>query len=294
MTGENARRGTRRSVSDGVATISLERPDRRNAMTRDMIQQLCADLDAIDSDDDIRAIIVTGTGRSFCVGADLGDPDALGQGEEHPEGSGRDVGGILALRIFACRKPVIAAVNGDAVGIGVTMTLPMDVRLASSAARFAFPFTRRGIIPETCASWFLPRVVGISRALEWTLYGGLISAAEALEAGLVRSLHPPDELLSAAHAVALRLTRTGAPVSIGATRRLLWQGLTHQHPMQSHEQESALLAALSRGPDSSEGVRSFLDKRPASFVSRPSRDLVPFEGWWKAPDYSGPIPAPQP
>jgi hypothetical protein len=155
MTGENARRGTRRSVSDGVATISLERPDRRNAMTRHMVQQLCADFDAIDSDDDIRAIIVTGTGRSFCVGADLGGLDALGRGEEHPEGSGRDVGGILALRIFACRKPVIAAVNGDAVGIGVTMTLPMDVRLASSAARFAFPFTRRGIIPETCASWFL-------------------------------------------------------------------------------------------------------------------------------------------
>jgi enoyl-CoA hydratase/carnithine racemase len=285
---------TRRTVVDGIATITLNRPDRRNAMTRDMVHQLCADFDAVDADDGIRAVIVTGAERSFCVGADLGNPTAFGRAEERADRMRRDVGGYLALRIFTCRKPVIAAVNGDAVGIGATMTLPMDIRLASTAARYMFPFTRRGIVPETCASWFLPRVVGISRALEWTMYGGLISADEVFQAGLVRSLHAPEELLPAAHAVAVRLTESGSPVSIGATRRLLWQGLTNGHPMESHQEESALLAALSGGPDATEGVRSFLEKRPAAFTSRPSTELVPFEGWWDVPEFSALSPDPRP
>jgi len=284
----------RRTVADGIATITLDRPERRNAMTRAMVHQLCAELDAVDADDGIRAVIVTGVGRSFCAGADLGNPAAFGRGEERADRTRRDVGGYLALRIFTCRKPVIAAVNGDAVGIGATMTLPMDIRLASTSARYAFPFTRRGIVPETCASWFLPRVVGISRALEWTMYGGLIQAEEVLEAGLVRSLHNTDELLPAAHAVAVRITSSGSPVSVAATRRLLWQGLTNHHPMQSHQEESGLLAALSGTPDATEGVRSFLEKRPPRFTSSPAAELPRFEDWWTVPDFSALSPDTQP
>lgn len=289
MSDQSVESSTRRTVVDRVATITLDRPDRRNAMTREMVYQLCADLDAIDAADDIRAVIVTGAGSSFCAGADLGNPTAFGNGAERTDRTRRDVGGFLALRIFTCRKPIIAAINGDAVGIGATMTLPMDIRIASTDARFAFPFTRRGIVPETCASWFLPRLVGISQALEWTLYGGLIPAQEALDARLIRSLSAPEDLQSTAHSVALRLTELGSPVSIGATRRLLWQGLTNDHPMQSHEQESAVLAALSGTPDAVEGVRSFLDKRGPNFTSQPSLDLAPFERWWAAPEFS-PLP----
>jgi len=280
---------TRRSVRDGIATLTFNRPDRRNAMTRDMLHALCEDFDILDADDEVRAIIVTGEGSSFCVGADLANVRSFGRGEATPDGASRDVGGILALRIFACNKPVIAAVNGDAVGVGATMTLPMDIRLAADTARFAFPFTRRGIVPESCASWFLPRIVGISRALEWTMFGGLISAAEANQAGLVRSLHSPGTLLEDAYQLARRLTRNGSPVSLSATRRLLWQGLTQQHPMHSHEQESALLTALAGSPDVTEGVASFFEKRPPQFHSRPSVELEQFESWWATPDYA-PIP----
>ena len=280
---------TRLSVRDGIATLTLNRPHRRNAMTRAMLQAVCDDFDAVNADDDVRAVVVTGAGSSFCVGADLADAGSFGRGQALPAENRRDAGGVLALRIFACRKPVIAAINGDAVGVGATMTLPMDVRLASEATRFAFPFARRGIVPESCASWFLPRVVGISRALEWTMFGGLIPVTDAREAGLVRSVHAATSLLDEAHQLALRLTSQGSPTSISATRRLLWQGLTLQHPMHSHEQESALLTALAGGPDAAEGVASFLEKRPPEFRSRSSVELAAFEGWWAGPEYA-PIP----
>jgi enoyl-CoA hydratase/carnithine racemase len=271
-------------VEASVAVVSLNRPERRNALTRAVVQQLCDVLDDLDSDDDVRAIVITGAGSSFCVGADLeGGSRTFASPASQP--LQRDYGGILALRIFRCTKPVIAAVNGDAAGLGATMTLPMDIRLSANTARFVFPFTRRGIVPEACSTWFLPRVVGVSRALEWTLSGAPVSALEAQAAGLVRTVHEPAELMAAAHQVALDLTAKSSPLSVAATRQMMWQGLTLSHPMEAHRRESVLVRSLGRGPDAAEGVDAFLQKRPAAFTSRPSRDLAPFAGWWTEPDF---------
>jgi enoyl-CoA hydratase/carnithine racemase len=271
-------------VEASVAVVSLNRPERRNALTRAVVQQLCDVLDDLDSDDDVRAIVITGAGSSFCVGADLeGGGRTFASAPSQP--MQRDYGGILALRIFRCTKPVIAAVNGDAAGLGATMTLPMDVRLAANTARFVFPFTRRGIVPEACSTWFLPRVVGVSRALEWTLSGAPVSALDAQAAGLVRTLHEPAELMAAAHQVALDLTANSSPLSVAATRQMMWQGLTLSHPMEAHRRESVLVHTLGRGPDAAEGIDAFLQKRPAAFTSRPSRDLTSFAGWWTEPDF---------
>lgn len=275
------------TVEARVATVVLLREQRRNAMTRAMVRALIATLDEVDGDDDVRAIVVTGAGADFSVGADLsGGARTFAEGpRDHADDHSRDIGGVLALRLFACRKPVIAAVNGAAAGIGATMTLPMDVRLASTTARFVFPFSRRGIVPETCSSWFLPRVVGISRAVEWVVSGAPVSAAEALGAGLVRALHPPDDLLAAAQELAVRMTQHSSPVSVAAARQLLWQGLTLSHPMQAHRQESALLGGLGSGADAVEGVTAFLEHRPAEFTSRPSVDLQPFGDPWRPPPF---------
>jgi enoyl-CoA hydratase/carnithine racemase len=271
----------------GVLTITLDRPDALNAATRQMIDELVAAFDASDGDDDVRAVIVTGRGRGFCAGTDLSGGDetfkSRAAGDTNTEGSRRrprDPGGPLALRIFESLKPVIAAVNGAAVGLGATMTLPMDVRFASESAKFGFVFNRRGISPDACSSWFLPRVVGISRAAEWVLTGRVFPAAEALEAGLVRAVVPADELLPTAQRFAAEIAANCAPVSVALSRQLLWRMLGASHPCEAHAVESDALASRGRSADAAEGVRSFLEKRPARFPVRVS-DGMPdwFEEW---------------
>jgi len=266
-------------VADGVLTITLNRPERLNAWTATMARELIDAFDRADADDEVRAVIVTGAGRAFCAGADLErggetfDARARGGGEAG-ERAHRDDGGRVTLRIFDSAKPVIAAINGPAVGVGVTMTLPMDIRLASESARFGFVFVRRGIVPEAASSWFLPRVVGISRAVEWAATGRVFSAREALEGGLVRSVHPPDELLDAARALAREIVEHTAPVSVALARRMMWTMLGAEHPMVAHRVDSRAMFLRGQSADVVEGVTSFLEKRPARFTDRVS-DGVP-------------------
>jgi enoyl-CoA hydratase/carnithine racemase len=264
----------RYEVDDHIATITFSRPDKMNAFRAQTMRELLTALDLVDADNDVRAVVVTGDGRAFCAGADVSggarafEPaPATGQGNTEKEAP-RDGGGILALRIHALRKPIIAAINGASVGMGATMTLPMDVRLASARARFGFVFVRRGIIPEGCSSWFLPRVVGIGTAAEWMLTGRIIEAAEALDAGLVRSLHEPDALLPAAYALAREISENAAPVSASMTRQLLQRMLAEADPMVAHRAESRGLASRSRSADAREGVESFLAKRAPAFADR--------------------------
>jgi enoyl-CoA hydratase/carnithine racemase len=283
-------------VADRVATITLDRPDRLNAFTVTMQRELCAALDEIDADPHVRAVVVTGRGRGFCAGADLGaGAESFDRGRAAateaaavggaPDGRPRDEGGLVALRIFECTKPVIGAINGPAVGVGVTMTLPFDVRLASSAARFGFVFARRGLVPEACSSWFLPRVVGISRAMEWCATGRVFGADEALAGGLVRSVHEPDDLLPAAHELAGEIASGTSAVSVALTRALMWRMLGETHPMDAHRVDSALIDALGRGADVREGVLSFLEKRPPDFPGRVPGDLPPSYPWWDEPAF---------
>jgi enoyl-CoA hydratase/carnithine racemase len=275
-------------LSDGILTLTLNRPERLNAWTGQMGSELMDAFDRADSDDDVRAVIVTGAGRGFCAGADLaagGETfDYRKRGESDPVP--RDSGGELTLRIFRSMKPVIAAINGPAVGVGATMTLPMDVRLASEEARMGFVFARRGIIPEACSSWFLPRVVGISRAMEWVATGRVFSAQEALEAGLVRSLHPPGELLAAARELAGEIAEYSAPVSVALARQLMWRMLGAEHPMLAHRADSRGMLARGQSADAVEGVTAFLEKRPADFPDRVSDGLPPVMPWWEEPDFS--------
>jgi enoyl-CoA hydratase/carnithine racemase len=247
------------AVDDRVATITLNRPDRLNAYTVAMKDELVAAFDAVDADDNVAAVIVTGAGRTFCAGMDLAQGPAGFDTE-------RDSGGVLALRVFACTKPVIAAVNGAAVGVGATMTLPMDIRLAATSARFGFVFSRVGIVLESCSSWFLPRIVGVSRAAEWAYSGRVFDAAEAVEAGLVSSVHRPDELLPAARRLALQIVDNAAPVSVSLNRQLLWRMLTAAHPMEAHLAESRAMRLRATSADCAEGVGAFLDKRPPVFT----------------------------
>ncbi len=275
-------------VDDGVLTITLNRPERLNAWTPTMAQELIAAFDAADGDDAVRAVVITGAGRGFCAGADLAaggatfDLRARGRTEEVP----RDGGGTLTMRVFESRKPVIAAINGPAVGVGATMTLPMDIRLAAQDARFGFVFARRGIVPEAASSWFLPRLVGISRALEWTMSGRVFGAEEAYEAGLVRSLHPKDELLGAAQALARELTASSAPVSVALARRMMWTMLGADHPMQAHRTDSRAMLARGRSADAAEGVTSFLEKREAQFPDRVSDGLPDVLPEWTRQEFA--------
>jgi enoyl-CoA hydratase/carnithine racemase len=280
----------RYEVADHIATVTLSRPDKLNAFTDVMRRELLAVFDLIDDDDDVRAVIVTGDGRAFCAGADLssgGDTFARGGSEVERErvGVGRDGGGMVTLRIFDSLKPVIAAVNGAAVGVGVTMTLPMDIRIASTSARFGFVFNRRGIVPEAASSWFLPRVVGISQALEWSFSGRVFPAEEALDGGLVRSLHAPDQLLPAARSIAGEIADSAAPVSVALTRQMMWRMLGAEHPMQAHRVDSRAIAARGRSADAREGIASFLEKRPATYSDRVSRDLPDVFPGWVDPEY---------
>ncbi|HEY8865616.1 MAG TPA: crotonase/enoyl-CoA hydratase family protein [Solirubrobacteraceae bacterium] len=265
----------RYDVSDSILTITLNRPDRLNAWTATMGRELIEAFDAADGDDDVRAIVVTGAGRGYCAGADLGGGgDTFDWRERGAEGDvPRDNGGQFTLRVFDSRKPVIAAINGPAVGVGATMTLPMDVRLAAEGAKMGFVFTRRGIVPEACSSWFLPRVVGISQAMEWVATGRVFSAEEAHSAGLVRSVHPPEELLEAAYALAREIAENTAPVSVALARRLMWTMLGAAHPMEAHRADSRGMFARGQSDDAREGISSFLEKRPAQFSDRVSEGL---------------------
>ena len=266
----------RYEVADGVATITLHRPERRNAFTGTMADELARAAAAADADEAVRVVLVTGAGQAFCVGADLsGGRDTFDSGrlENRPSGPmsetiggvPRDRGGVVSLAFAALHKPVIAAVNGVAVGIGATMTLPMDIRIAAASARFGFPFTRRGIVPEAASGWFLPRVVGISQAMEWVATGRVFDAAEALRGGLVSRVVPDDELLPTARSLAAEIIENTAPIAVAAARELLWSMLGAPSPWDSHRLESRALMELGSGPDAAEGVTSFLEKRPARF-----------------------------
>lgn len=271
-------------VDDHVATITLHRPEKLNAFTGTMMHEMIAAFDEADADDDVRAVVVTGSGRAFCAGADLssgGETFARGGSDVQTDaGVPRDGGGLTALRIFESKKPVIGAINGAAVGVGVTMTLPMDIRIASTASRFGFVFARRGIVPEAASSWFLPRIVGISQALEWSFSGRVFDANEALAGGLVRSLHEPGQLLAAAREIATDIARHAAPVSVSLTRQMMWRMLGAPHPMHAHRADSRAILARGRSADAREGVTSFLEKRPAHYTDRVSDGLPDvFPGW---------------
>jgi len=278
----------RYEVADGVATITLNRPDRLNAFNEQMMHDMIAACDAIDADDAVRAVIVTGEGRGFCAGADLGsggstfDAEARGRSVDRVN---RDGGGLVSLRIFALTKPIIAAINGPAVGVGITMTLPMDVRLAGESAKIGFVFARRGIVPEACSSWFLPRLVGISQATQWCYSGRVFGAAEAAAGGLVQ-LVPDDQLLARANEMAREIAVHAAPVSVALTRQMLWRGLTFDHPMQAHRADSRAIQALGRMADAKEGVTSFLEKRDPQWSLRPSADTPDIFPFWNEPDFS--------
>jgi enoyl-CoA hydratase/carnithine racemase len=291
-------------VSEHVLTITLNRPDRLNAFTGTMMNELIAAFDAADADDDVRAIIVTGAGRAFCAGADLSEgtktfdfaaradrPDKQGT-PQRPDGgidysheSVRDGGGRVSLRIYECLKPVIAAINGAAVGVGATMLLPMDIRIASSDARFGFVFNRRGITPEACSSWFLPRAVGISQALEWTYSGRVFGAQEALDGRLVKQVVAPEELMNTARALAREIADNSAPVSVALTRQMLWRMLGADHPMEAHKVDSRSIYARGRMQDVKEGISSFLEKRPPVFTEKVSQDMPDFVPWWEPRPY---------
>jgi enoyl-CoA hydratase/carnithine racemase len=274
-------------LADGVLTITLNRPERLNAWTATMGLELIEAFDRADADDDVRVIIVTGAGRGFCAGADLaGGGDTFDYRQRESAGPGpRDNGGQFTLRVFASRKPVIAAINGPAVGVGATMTLPMDIRLASEDARMGFVFARRGIVPEACSSWFLPRVVGISRAMEWVATGRVFSAQEGLEGGLLRSLHPAGELLDAARELAREIAENTAPVSVALARRMLWTMLGAEHPMLAHRADSRGMLYRGQSADAVEGVTSFLEKRPARFSDRVSDGLPDIMPGWSTPEF---------
>jgi enoyl-CoA hydratase/carnithine racemase len=261
-------------LTDGILTITLNRPDRLNAWTATMCRELIEAFDQADADDDVRVLIITGAGRGFCAGADLeAGAETFDYRARGGEGRPRDNGGQFTLRIFQCTKPVIAAVNGPAVGVGATMQLPMDIRLAADDARFGFVFARRGIVPEAASSFFLPRVVGISRAMEWVATGRVFSAQEALEGGLVRSLHPKDQLLDAARELAREVADNTAPVSVALARRMMWSMLGARHPMEAHRADSQAMFARGQSADAAEGVSSFLEKRAAVFPDRVSAGL---------------------
>ncbi len=284
-------------VRDRIATITLNRPEKMNAFTGMMMTELVDAFDRINKDDDVGAVIVTGAGKAFCAGADLSagaktfDYDAR---DDRPERKGamrdgvidwsnpaiRDSGGMLTLKIFECLKPVIAAINGASVGIGATMQLPMDIRIASYDARFGFVFARRGIVPEACSSWFLPRLVGIQTAAEWCYTGRLFGAEEARARGLVSRVVKAEELLPTAMALAREIVDNTAPVSVALTRQMLWRMMGADHPMEAHKIDSRGVYGRGRQADAKEGVMSFLEKRPAQFPDKVSQDMPEFFPWW--------------
>ena len=275
-------------ISDSILTITLNRPKKLNAFTRLMLQELLDALDKADADDAVKAIIFTGEGKGYCAGADLSmgaDSFDANKRRDRPDGLNRDGGGVLTLRIFECLKPVIGAINGAAVGVGSTMLLPMDIRIASEHAKFGFVFAKRGIVPEACSSWFLPRIVGISKALEWSYGGNLIPSKEALKYNLISEITSNEQLLVRAKKLALELTQQSSATSIALTRQMMWKMLGAGHPMEAHKIDSRGVYHLGQSKDAREGVRSFFEKRPAEFVDRVSSNLPPFFPWWEKPEF---------
>ncbi len=280
------------SKSDGIATITLNRPDKLNAYTRTMQGEIVEAMDDIDADDSVRAVIFTGAGeRAFCAGADLtpeggghvfSDPNEV---EDLSDPTVRDGGGQLTLRLFQSKKPLISACNGVAVGVGATMQLAMDIRLASETARYGFVFARRGIVPEACSSWFLPKIVGISQALEWCYTGRIFDASTAQEAGLVRSVHAADELIPAAVDLAREIADNTSAISVAMTRAMMWRLSAQEHPMDAHRVDSKAIYRLSRADDAKEGIASFLEKRAPQYPGKVSEDMPDFFPWWEEPDY---------
>ena len=279
-------------VVDQVATLTLNRPEKMNAFTGTMMTELMNAFDQTDADDNVRAVVITGAGeRAFCAGADL-TPDS-GQGpfassdpvEDYSDPRVRDGGGLLTLRMYQSLKPVIGAINGAAVGIGATMLLPMDIRVASEKARFGYVFTRRGIAPDGAASWFLPNIVGRAQALEWCMTGRIFDAQEALAGGLVRSLHQPDELLNVAYALAREIVDNTAAVSVAVTRQMLWQLPAAEHPMAAHKVDSRIIYNRAKSADAKEGITSFLEKRSPNYPDTVSSDLPDTFPWWEEPEY---------
>lgn len=282
-------------VEDQILTITLNRPDKLNAFNAQMQQELIAAFDASDADDNIRVVIVTGEGRGFCAGADLSSGAATfdrdlrrGPVRKNADGSTdysdeqvRDGGGTVTLRIFKSLKPVIAAVNGPAVGIGVTMQLAMDIRIASEAARFGFVFSQRGIVPEAASSWFLPRLVGIQQALDWCYSGRVFPAKEALDGGLVKEVVAPDQLLPRARELAKSYIEKTAPVSVALIRQMMWRMMGADDPMEAHKVDSRGIYERGRSDDVKEGVVAFLEKRPSQFKNKVSADMPPYFPWWQ-------------
>ncbi len=282
-------------LEDGIAVMTLNRPEKLNAFNTQMMQDMIAAFDATDASDDVRVVIVTGAGRAFCAGADLSAGaetfnydarDALHRQARMRDGVQRDGGGLLTLRIYESLKPVIAAVNGPAVGVGVTMQLAMDIRMASTAARYGFVFARRGLNPEAASSWFLPHLVGVQTALEWCYTGRIFPAQEAFDKGLVRSLHEPDDLLPAAKALAREIADNTAPVSVAITRQLIWRMAGAAHPMEAHRADSRGIQARGKSGDAREGVSSFLEKRAPHYPDRVSTDLPDIWDHWTPPSFS--------
>ena len=276
-------------IRDRILTITLTRPDRLNAFNSTMLEELLGVLDDADADDEVRAIIFTGAGRGYCAGADLGEGGSTfdSRGSAEGDAENRDGGGLLTLRLFECKKPVIAAINGPAVGVGITMTLAMDIRIASDKARIGFVFARRGIVPEACSTWFLPRIVGISQAMEWVATGRVFSAQEALAGRLVSRVVPAGDLLPTARAIAAEMVDNTSAVSVCLSRHLLWKMLGADHPMEAHKLDSKGIRWMGRSPDAYEGVSSFLEKRQPRFSMSAARDLPEFFPWWEERRFSG-------
>lgn len=278
----------RYEVAERIATITLNRPEKLNAVTFQMIEELIAAFDAADRDDAVRAVIITGSGRAFSAGTDISGTSARGfnpggQDFKPLQGGNRDSGGELTIRIFDSKKPVIAAINGPCIGIGVTMLLPTDIRIASDQARFGLPFARRGIVPESCSNWFLPRIVGISRALSWSVTGRIFPASEALEAGLIEEIVPAEQLMPRARALAQEIAANTSAVSVAMIRQMMWRMLSADHPIEANRLESLALKALVPGADAREGVAAFREKRAPQFTLKPSTDMPPFYPWWQQP-----------
>ncbi len=278
-------------LEDGIFTLTLNRPEKLNAFTATMMNEYLEVLDEIDENDDVRVVIVTGAGRGFCSGADLsagsGTFDSGGGDEDGPRPVPRDGGGRVTLRLFECKKPLIAAINGPAVGVGITQTLPMDIRLASEKAKIGFVFARRGLVPEACSSWFLPRIVGISKAMEWVATGRVFLAAEAHAAGLVSELLSPDDLLPRARELAAEIAENTSAVSVALSRQMLWKMLGADHPMEAHRIDSQGIHYMGSSPDVREGVQSFLEKRKPTFEMKVSKDLPDYFPWWKDRSFDG-------
>ncbi len=275
-------------VKDRVATVTLNRPDKLNAFTRRMRDELIEAFASADADDAVRVVIVTGAGRAFCAGADLsGGASTFDYAKRDDAGreDHRDGGGRVSLAVYALKKPVIAAINGPAVGVGVTMTLPMDIRIASSAAKFGFVFARRGIVPEACSSWFLPKVVGLSRAAEWLYTGRVFGADEALAGGLVSRVVAPEELLPVSQALAREIADNTSAVAVALARQMLWRMAGADHPMEAHKVDSRGIFAMGASADVREGIAAFKEKRPARFSMKPSTDMPAFYPWWEEPPF---------